>query len=310
MFPISEKEIKSLNISDMDMLATLDSQGLLIAPGETIEMFQERLEKLYTKLQSIEDSLEKSGEFKLFDDFTLKNENRISLEILNEASEITERFYKLSINWVPGFFLSESLGFLWGGCAIYFPEELYSVFLIRKDFKQKKKWFIYARTELLSHELCHTARMPIADRFFEEHFAYHTSQSALRRYMGNCFQYKYDSIFFLLPMLLLPVAQVLITFDFIKLHIWPFWVFAALYPAFLLIRNQLCRNIYKKARKNITSLGVEYPEAVLFRSSKEEITEIANSKEPAEYINAKTEKELRWKVIAHRFMSNKKNEGQ
>lgn len=308
MFPLDENEIKKLDGNDLDALSGLDAQGIFTAPSEDIESFKARLLKIGAKLKTIEDDLEKKGEFNLLNCLTLKAKDRINQEIMSEAAEITEKAYSFRIGWVPGFFLSESLSFLWGGCAISFPEECYSIFLIRSSFARMKRWFIYRRDELLSHELCHAARMPVGDRFFEEHFAYRLSFSALRRYMGNCFQYKYDSIFFILPVFLLLAVQIITTFTSWAIPVYPFWILAFVYPLFLLSRNQLCRNCCKRAERVLAEAGINNPYAVLFRCTKNEIFEISrlkrNNNGLKDFVKNKCASDLRWKVIRHRFIKD------
>lgn len=306
MFPLNENEIGELDGNNLDALCRLDAQGILLAPSEDIESFKARLARIDAKLKTIEDDLEKKGEFNLLDCLLLKAKDRINQEIMGEAAEITEKAYSFRVDWVPGFFLSESLSFLWGGCAISFPEESYSIFLIRSSFARMKRWFIYRRDELLSHELCHAARMPIGDRFFEEHFAYRISFSRLRRYMGNWFQYKYDSIFFILPVFLLLAVQIINTFTSFEIPVYPFWILAFAYPFFLLSRNQLCRNCCKRAEHILSGAGISNPYAVLFRCTKNEIFEISrlkgNNNGLKDFVKNKCANDLRWKIIRHRFI--------
>jgi hypothetical protein len=298
-------KIDSLEDGDIDSLAELDSIGLFIAPGErTIDSFKNRLKTLFGHISEIYSELEKNGTVTLFEWVILDKERRISSEIMEEAALINEKHYCFKINWVPGFFLSKSLGFLWGGCAISLPEDHLSIFLIRANFAEKKRWLIYRRDELLSHELCHVARLPIGDRSFEELFAYRLSFSGFRRYMGNCFQYSIDAVLFILPFFLLLAAQISQQFlNLTWLPIYPFWILAASYPLFLMIRNQIARNTFFKAKRNLEKINIKNAPALLFRSTKEEIKEIAAQKTNLrEYLQKKSENELRWKVICRRFL--------
>lgn len=300
---LSSASIENLTSERLDLLAELDAAGLFAEPGETFELYYERLKRLRNSFCEIDEKLASEAGFAPFDDLTFVQDDLISDEVMAEATEITHELYAFRIDWVPGFFLSTNLGMLWGGCAISVPEEDFSLFLIRKSFRSRKKWFIYRRDELLSHELCHIARAPLHDYRFEEHFAYQTSFSRLRRYMGNCFIYKYDAIFFILPVMLLLLTQIMITFNVINVPIWPFWFGAGSYPLWLFIRNQLSRNILHRATRKLARICAD-AEAVLFRCTATEINKIAQTADDdalRKLWNDNSEAELRWKIIDYRF---------
>jgi hypothetical protein len=289
-------------------LAACDARGLLVAPGEILPDYAARLGRLDAALAEIERELATSGVHLLFADFPLRRNDRIAPEIMTEAGADTERHYGFRIDWAPGFFLSRSLGLLWGGCAISFPENGLSVFLVRAAFARKSRWLIYRREELLAHELCHAARLPMEDRAHEEWFAYRLSPSRLRRYLGNCFQADTDALLFLLPVLLLLVAQVVQTVGLLpRLPIWPFWLLAAFFPTWLLMRNHFAHSRLRRATRALAAIGAERPEAILFRSSGPEIRTLANIADDPEKTRAwlaeRAAAELRWRVIRHRFLN-------
>jgi hypothetical protein len=301
--------INALSEDNIPMLAEADSNGFLMAPGENISDYKKRLLEMESSYIAIEKDIQNTKNYDIFGEFVLNTEKRINTEILDEAAELSRKYYDFSINWVPGFFLSKSLGFLWGGCAISFPENQVSVFIIRANFAEKKRWLFYRRDELLAHELCHVARMPVKDRTFEELFAYRLSPSRLRRYMGNCFRHDYDAVLFIVPIFLLLAVQVSRLFFNLErlIPIWPFWIIAAAYPLFLLVRNHFNRNIFFKAKRNLEKAGSGKSLPVLFRCSKEELIKISELKAPHElkkWLNDKSESELRWKVMKFRFLSN------
>ena len=305
--PFSESELGELSETDLDKLAELDSHGLMPEPGETFEAFIARLQNLETNLRELDSQLRESGKFRLLDEVDLDGGERISPEIMHEAGEITRNAYGFEIDWTPGFFLSKNIGPLWGGCAFSFPDDNIMVFLIRSSFKTKRRWLIYRRDELLSHELCHTARMPLHDRKFEEFFAYRISYSRFRRFLGPCFYSRWDAALFLLPLLPLLGVQIYNSFTFRPLPSWPFWIVAGIYPAFLIIRNLIRRRRYFQAETALRNLGIVQPAAVLFRSTSPEIAEISKLKKSPEqlkkYLEEKSESELRWKIINFRFIN-------
>lgn len=301
------KKISDLSEDKLSQFAEFDAAGIFPCPGETLSDFKARLLLHAEVLEDFESTLKNSGEYTLFDNFKLYETDRIDVDIINEATAITERLYRFSISWVPGFFLSRSIGWLWGGYAIHIPEEHITVFLIRKVFKYKPKWFIYRRDELLSHELCHAARSPLRDRQFEEYFAYQTAPSIIRRYIGNCFRTQLDAVLFLVPVLILLVAQMLDTFTSLTPPIWLLWITALIFPGFLFVRNQYSRNCYKKASSALSGIGVSGVDAVLFRCTSSEIMQIAKFNNDKDGLRNCLEqyiaKELRWKIIQCRFIN-------
>lgn len=98
--------------------------------------------------------------------------------------------------------------------------------------------------------------------------------------------------------------EFLISFQFLQLPLWPFFILVLIYPAFLLIRNQLARNRYFRAEKNLKEISVRQPEAILFRCSMDEIRSIASLKKEKlrQWIQRKIQEELRWNIIALRFL--------
>jgi hypothetical protein len=306
MFPFSSEEIGRLDENNIQRAEKFDSAGLLPAPGENVADFKARMTELKKVSDETDSELSSKGVYNLLNMIELRAEDRIPAEIISEAAEITDRLYGFRIEWVPGFFLSKGLGPLWGGCAVFIPEKKMTFFLIRSSFRKAVRWFIYRRDELLAHELCHSARMPLKDRIFEEHFAYRTAFSAFRRYAGNCFRTAWDSIFFILPIFILLAVRLLVTFAGLSLPVWPFWIFAMAYPFFLFTRNQRARYVYFRAEKKLREAGTENPGAVLFRCTKDEIVEISgvkgNNKLRTLLDSWIKNRDLRWKITGSRFI--------
>ena len=293
--------------SEIQILKELDACGLILAPDEDCIQYKERLIKMFTAIKEFNKDLEENQKVNLFNSLELDKANRIPDDILKEAALINQKFYAFSIDWIPGFFMNKSLGLLWGGCAMTFPENNMSLFLIRGSFAKKRKWLFYKREELLSHELCHIARTPIEDIVYEEFFAYKLSPSAFRRYIGNCFRYGSDALFFIIPFFMLLGAQATQLFFLPALPIYPFWIVAGLYPAFLLVRNQIARKFYYKAEANLIKAGLPTAQYILFRCSKEEIQTIsAFSKDILglkEWLGKQSNTFLHWQIIYERFMA-------
>ncbi len=304
-FPYKKEEIYNLQEEDLSYLAELDSKGLLVAHNEKLEDFKQRLLNLIDVTNDFNKSIETESISDYLPFLSIKSEDRVDVQLLDEATKITEGRYKFSINWVPSFFSSKGLGLFGGACAISFTEIGLSIFLIRNAFKDSPKWIIYKREELLSHELCHIARMPLQDMNLEEHFAYNISFSAFRRYIGNCFQTQYDAIFFFIPIFIMLLSEIAQIFLFPNLWIFPFVIFAFLYPTYLLIKNHYTRKTFFKAEKKLKSLNIKDTYPILFRSRSKEIAELAKLKTDniLDWINDKATNELRWKIIKYRFLN-------
>jgi hypothetical protein len=306
MLPFDRAYLEQLSEDDLTKLANLDSLGFLVGPKETFEDFRQRLLKLCDALKEFEDKLEQGeDEIEIFDGITVRKDKSIPTEVIEEAGKVTEHYYRFSINWAPGFFMSKDIGWLWGGCALSDNEQVLTIFLIRSNFMNKRKWFIYDRRELLAHELCHTARHVINDNKLEEFFAYQTAPSIIRRYMGNCFIYKYDAILFLLPTMILLAAQMLRTFTTYDFPIWPFWIIAFSYPVFLLVRNNIARVVFFRACSKLLAFGFIDASAILFRCDWHTVVEISLLASPEafrRFVQKKSSSELNWKIIQHRFV--------
>ncbi len=275
---------------------SFDAQGIIPYPGESMDDFLIRARR--------EASGMAAHQFLRTEPF-FRDSVPIPQSILKEGAAVTERLYGFSALHVPGCFLKKGFGLLWGGCTLS-DEHGTSVFALRNDFRNRKRWFLYNRSELLAHEQCHAARTPLNDHVHEEFFAYQTSGSRLRRYLGNCFRSKADSVLFLLGLLPLFAAEGgmiagLLPLDF---PLTPFLLIALLIPAFSMIRNQFARNLFFRAEKNLKLAGIRRPLPVLFRADADEIKKTAACRNTAavhKLIENFAETELRWQIALRRF---------
>ena len=310
MFPLKPEEIAALDAGSLERLAALDAQGVMLGPGESAEEFKARLAALERELAELDLQLLAPEGAELFKGVTLRPELAIPAEIMAEAAELNRHAYAFSAAWVPGFFLSKSLGALWGGCAIVFNSGL-RVFIIRAAFGKARSWLIYRRDELLSHELCHAARAQMNDRRFEELFAYRLSFSKFRRRFGDCFQSSADALLFLCPVVALLAVQLVQTFLWAAMPVWPFWLLAFAYPLRLLLRSAAARRAFERARAALLPVYGDNVDAVLFRCSRAELEELAAMPPggAAGWAAVRVASELRWKVIDFRFGAKAAKEG-
>lgn len=278
----------------VNTLRKFDRHGLFPAPGEDCAAFAGRLTRLAAALDALEHDMLQHGSVEPCAGIKLEKSNAIPSEIYNEALRKTVDLYDVKPDWVPGYFADESFGALWGGCALSDPESNLVLFIIRKVFRKKRKFLVYDRRELMAHELTHAAHQSIDEIKFEEYFAYRTAESALRKFFGGCFVFKYDAMFFLLPILLLPVIQLLNIFSSMVLPVRYFYVLAAVYPLYLAVRCFMTWHLAARARRFLQKNNVKQPDAVLFRMTAEEIRTLARNQMPQG-------NDLRWQLIKERL---------
>lgn len=289
----------------IEELTALDAAGFIAGCGETEAEYLDRVSGIRAAHADFSERLLSSGSAEALDGITVKSEDAIPSEFYDAPAEVTRKLYGFEVRHVPGFFLSRKVGLLWGGCLIGDPELNFSLFLLRGTFRNRKKWLFYSRDELLAHELCHSARQSLGEATLEEFFAYQTSPSRLRRIFGNCFIRDLDAVLFVLPSLILLLAELARGFLFPAFPAWIFWILALLYPLYLLIRNQISLNLVRRAQKALIRCGVRETFAVMFRCSREELEAIAKFSAPEElraFAAAREENEVRWRIIRERFL--------
>ena len=283
----------------------LDSHGLIAAPGETLEAFSARIDELLrtrARFDLCQNGQEGAESLEAEIGFKVGTVKPIGTGIIAEAAEKTEKLFGFRADWVPAFFPTRGLGLLWGGCTVI-TDSGFPVFFLRRGFRSKPKWFIYRRDELLAHELCHAVRGCLEDEPYEEHFAYMTSDSAFRRWTGNCFRHEWDAIAFLIPVVLLLAVQIIVYTGLLNLPLWPFWILAFAFPAFLFVRNIPDRRMFFAARSKLEKSGFAKPDAALFRMTADEIRALARTPDDQieQYLENKSGAELRWQILIHRF---------
>ncbi len=294
--------------AELSFLSGLDASGFPAGPGETLDEYLARLRERRGQLDRLDRDLREHETVTLFGTAVVSAADRIPDDVVAEAAAITEPLYGFSFREFPGFFLSRSIGWLWGGCMICDTDIPLSVFFIRASFRNRRRFFIYDRRELLAHELCHSFRQELRDTELEEFFAYQTSPSRLRRYLGNCFIRQRDALLFTIPALLLMITQTLQSFVWPRLPVWPFWAAALGYPLWLLLRNAAGRAEYFRAHGRLLDFGVRNPRAVLFRMTGDERRAVGTMKRRSELEamadGAIAAGEVRWRVIRHRFLQS------
>ena len=303
-------DLTTINWDDVADLAKLDQAGFIPASGEGVRDYQLRVSLSMSALESLCKRLENDGIIDI-DGTKMKRETLIPPEILAEGGAVSGRLYDFNIDWAPGFYLSEEVGILWGGSSICDPSNHVSAYFLRSEFRTRNRYFIYDRTELVAHEICHVARQQLNDNVIEEYFAYQTSCSAFRRYVGNCFVHSYEAVVFILASLLPVCGEVLNMFLDSPLPLWAFWAVALTAIGGVLLKNHSIWRRMKAAERRLTKFGVTAAKAVLFRLYYKEIIQLSGLKNRAELLNFAEKRaldgDLRWRIIKYRFLSGESN---
>lgn len=218
------------------------------------------------------------------------------------ARRITQRLYGFAPDWIVAHYSNENLPFYQGGAAWLFEEKGIKIPLIqlKKRFERGSLYKIYRKEEVLAHEAVHAVRMGFESPKFEEIFAYKTSPSFFRKWLGPIFQTSWESILFLLLLAIPLSAQ--IAFYFVQ----PFkgWWILFLIPWFYLfllgIRLGLLHLQLHRCLKNLKRLVGNQALPFAFRLTDEEILAFAKIDSIEDYI--KEQHSLRWRMLKARFL--------
>jgi len=112
-----------------------------------------------------------------------------------EAGAITKPLFGFSVDWIPIVYSNKKLPF-WEAAATWIDPDQFPYVQLKTGF-QKGSFFGIRRSEVLSHEAVHAARMGYNEPVFEEIFAYRTSPKWWRRLLGPLFRNPSESILFL-----------------------------------------------------------------------------------------------------------------
>jgi hypothetical protein len=303
---ITQETIDLAKAEDIKTLVALDEMGLIIAPNESSEAFAERLETLKNRLDDHKEQVQ-SKPFYEIEGMKFKSENVIPKNDFQPCLQLTEKLFRFSMNWVPGFYQNSQPSFLFGGCCYTSEPDFYSFFQVRQSFKTKPTWFFYHRDELMSHEMCHVARGGIVAKKYEEFFAYKTSKKKIRKAIGSILYSQIDTYLILALSLCMPAVQFYnINYSATNpISLLPFiGAFIALL-CFYIIRGIRLNKNYKSALKNLEPIFGENSQAVLFRCNDQEIDQFAKTT-PEEISTTlkKYSKETRWQIIIKRFALN------
>lgn len=306
---ISEANLARVEAGDIETLLRFDDHGIILGPDESTADLTARIRALHGHLQAFRHQLGKQKAVQ-FLDIALHGRDKIPADVFLAAGDQTRVLYDFAIDWVPGFYTNYRMGLLFAGCAFFSVEDFFAVFIIRKAFQKRARWWIYGRDELLAHELCHIAHCAHYSPEYEELFAYQTSPSLFRRVIGGLLRTTTDTYLMLGATLLLLVAQIVNVFlgppDYWPRVVMP--VVAGLLVAVIGLISARYRRVWRifsGARRNLAGLAGDHAAmGVLFRCSAEEIGVIARLRAPGalrQWLREAASGQLRWRVIDRKF---------
>lgn len=279
-----------------------NQQGLIPAPQESQEDFIRRAEFCLNLKEELSTHLDVVPPF---------IDAACSKEILNDAAIITEPLYGIAPSWVPVSFSNQQLKPWHGGCAWIFQlsenSPLASFLQLRTTFSTQNRLLgIYERSELIAHELSHVGRMAYQEPIFEEFFAYQSSDSWLRRRCGPIIQTPQESLFFILLLALVLIANLALPTNMSGSAL--FWLWGINMTPFLLVFAALARLTLRQrqltlARKNLYKLLLNETKTqhLLYRLTDGEIRLFA--KLPPDRIRAFIAEQainsFRWQFLTH-----------
>ncbi len=272
-------------ISKEDLIH-LGKHGFIVGPKETEETFVKRVDK--------------SQHFRSYppkecDHFLTDSDWLTPLERVNDL-------FGIKPDWVIGYYSNAKLSFYQGAATWILEKEGTRLPLIqlKKQFSTKSP---YLRTDILTHELVHVARLQFDEPFFEEVLAYRTSRNKLRWFFGPLFHKTWETILFAL-FFLLPLGSEIARFYFPDFFLWNifFWL-PWFYAGALLVRLLLCQSLLSLATWNLRRLHIapEKELALLLHLTDHEIFQIATFQQKA----FKKDRSLRWRQIRAIFSFEK-----
>ncbi|MBI3900520.1 MAG: hypothetical protein HY324_00050, partial [Chlamydiia bacterium] len=146
-----------------DELLQLNQEGLIPGPQETEESFRKRVALIKAKAA----------------------ENQLPSAHLEWTFLHLKELFDFSPRYLPIFYSNASLPFWQGGCC--WVEDGIVALQLKKGFA-KGSYLGISRDELIAHEAVHAARGAFSEPYFEETFAYLTSEKKWRRVLGPVIQ--------------------------------------------------------------------------------------------------------------------------
>jgi len=288
------------NLTNEDLIK-LNHEGLIPGPNENEEEFRKRADYCLKLKDILAQDLEKQ--------FNLEKQDFGSEQLVREALPSIKKFFDIDPTWIPIFFSNYKLSPWHGGCAWIFQltneTPMAAFFQLRQTFRKSRKYLgLYDREELIAHELCHVGRMMFQEPKYEEIIAYRTSKSWFRRWFGPIVQNSWESMLFLVVLLLILVMDfALAGFDqteAFELAMW-FKLIPIALIIYALVRLVLRQDRFSKCLHNVLdAVGDENKaNAVVYRLQDKEINLFSRMRqeEIRIYATENAEKSLRWRLL-------------
>ncbi len=250
-------------------LLTLNAQGLIPGPNETLEEFRKRVSATKEFFQAQTDSL--------------------PTHHWQWPSEQLKALFDFSPRWCSATYSAQGLA-PWQAAATWI--DVKRIYLIRLRSSKWVSWMVQ-RDEILAHEAAHAARAAFDESKYEEVFAYMTSSSRWRRVLGPLFQTPKEAALLVALLGIGACAQMGEIFFEVSLFS-ELWLFSALFFCFAWsVRLMRARTRLEHAAKRLLPFLKDpaMVRPVLFRMTDAEIERLAKADafQPGS--------DLRWSVI-------------
>lgn len=140
--------------------------------------------------------------------------------------EWNEAVLPFKIDWVPLLYSNQKMAW-WEGAATWISDKGLPSIQLRKSF-EKGSFLGYKRSEILSHEAIHAARMRFEEPHFEEVLAYSTAPQAWKRFFGPLFSRTWEPLVLIAAMILgifwlwIPMCLIGVSLGWLSCRQWIF----------------------------------------------------------------------------------------
>ncbi len=284
------------------------SKGIIPGPEETEEEYLKRADYCLSLKERLQMELGKEIPF-TGDEFAPSS-------CLEGALKKTAELYGIAPSWVPVFFADHQLAPWQGGCAWIFQVTESSpkaaLIQLRKAFRNSNRYLrLYDREELLAHELAHAGRLSFSEPKFEEFFAYMSSSSPFRRFLGPIIKSSFESLLFvmlLVLVLVLDISAIALQNESVYQIVWYSKLVPAAFIAAAAIRLLRRFHQLRKTRLKLEALACRPDDAsaILYRLTDREIAAFGGmeTKDILDYIAEQDSCSLRWKVIKAAYLKD------
>ena len=292
-----------------EKLIALNQAGFIPGPEETEEKFIERVKlagQFFKDKEQFLKNVQITPPFPLNDKVTkpLRHWSR---------SQLIRRF-DITPDFLHVYFHDQGLTFFQGAVTwlLELDNEITLPLLqFRKGLKKGRYLGLYSFDEILAHETVHAARSAFNEKIFEEHFAYLTSSSFLRRIFGPIIKNTWE-IIVLFVLFIFVFTFAFFPFSSLLSYLGNFSFFGLLGYAslgfFRLFKNRLFFVLALKKLKKILR-SKDKALHVMFRLTDKEIFKFAvKTKEKIlSYAVTQKERSLRWQVIYLAYFAGSKS---